>query len=247
MIVIYMMGCSLTKELTGDFYPAGFNCPHRIQRLGNLGDGGKWICGVERLAAQRSPCVVYSFGVTKDSSFEAAFLDQAPNCQIWGYESKVKSFGPHVQTLSGLLAKTHFFPYDLGPDNKPYINPPEFTIDALMEKNGHSFIDVLKVDVEGGEFKALASFLLPYVQPGGLTLPIGQLQIEIHAWSDQGNFAKFNAWWQMLEKAGLRPFWTEANLPYVSHLRARPDVAEVSIAFTARERSQFKFLGSIRS
>jgi hypothetical protein len=46
---------------TGDFFIPSFQCPHRVERVGVLGDGGKWVCGVERLATQEK-CVVYSFG-----------------------------------------------------------------------------------------------------------------------------------------------------------------------------------------
>ena len=96
-----------------------------------------------------------------------------------------------------------------------------------MRRNGHDFIDVLKVDIEGAEFDALAAFLKPFIGPTAPPLPIGQLQLEIHAWGDNGRFGFFYPWWTLLERAGLRPFFTEPNLVHVSHLRARPDVVEV--------------------
>ncbi|KAI0338247.1 hypothetical protein BDW22DRAFT_1363121 [Trametopsis cervina] len=211
-----------------DFYIAGFNCPHRIQRVGNLGDGGKWMCGIERLATQRTPCNVYSFGVNEDSSFEAALLGRAPNCQIWGYDFSVSQWGPQVAHVPELSAKAHFFPYKASSVNKAYDNPPEYTIDALMAQNGHTFIDILKIDIEQSEFSVLEAFLRPYTLPDGPVLPVGQMEIEIHAWDADGVFERFNQWWELLEKAGLRPFWTEANLPKVSHLKSLPDTAEYS-------------------
>ena len=45
----------------GDFFIPSFQCPHHVERIGVLGDGGKWVCGVERLAKQEK-CVIYSFG-----------------------------------------------------------------------------------------------------------------------------------------------------------------------------------------
>ena len=45
----------------GDFFPPAFNCPHERERIGILGDGGKWVCGLSRLTDKRD-CVVYSFG-----------------------------------------------------------------------------------------------------------------------------------------------------------------------------------------
>lgn len=47
----------------GDFFPPVFNCPHTVERLGALGDGGKWVCGLERLA-EKPDCVIYSFGAS---------------------------------------------------------------------------------------------------------------------------------------------------------------------------------------
>jgi len=42
-------------------------------------------------------------------------------------------------------------------------------------------------------------------------LPFGQLLIEIHVWGEWDNFQKFLGWWELLEEAGLRPFWTEVS------------------------------------
>jgi hypothetical protein len=59
-------------------------------------------------------------------------------------------------------------------------------------------------------------------------LPIGQLQLELHAWDDYANFGFFHDWWTALESAGLRPFWTEPNLVYVNYAKgAKPQLAEV--------------------
>ena len=201
-----------------------------MQRVGALGDGGKWICGLERLAAKRTPCVVYSFGVNYDSSFEADFLEHAPNCQIWGYDYSVTSFGPEITFNPTLSPLTHFFPYALGASDQHTANPPTYTLKSLMEKNGHDFIDVLKIDIEGGEFDSLAEFVKPYTGHGTPAMPVGQMQIEIHAWGDNGDFAKFLTWWENLEAGGLRPLLIELNLPYVSHLRTRPDLAEVRVS-----------------
>ncbi|KAJ3494556.1 hypothetical protein NMY22_g20056 [Coprinellus aureogranulatus] len=56
-----------------DFFPAAFNCPHEIERLGALGDGGKWVCGLSRVAEKRD-CIVYSFGMSSLSFLRLSFL-----------------------------------------------------------------------------------------------------------------------------------------------------------------------------
>lgn len=47
---------------SGDFFIPAFQCPHRVERIGTLGDGGKWVCGMDRIAKQ-DKCVIYSFGL----------------------------------------------------------------------------------------------------------------------------------------------------------------------------------------
>jgi hypothetical protein len=54
----------------------------------------------------------------------------------------------------------------------------------------------------------MTTLLNPYIASGE-PLPFGQLQLEIHIWNK--TFAEYLSWWEELEKAGLRPFWTEAS------------------------------------
>lgn len=55
-----------TLTLPGDFFIPAFQCPHRLERVGTLGDGGKWVCGLDRVAKQ-DKCVIYSFGLSSSS------------------------------------------------------------------------------------------------------------------------------------------------------------------------------------
>lgn len=82
------------------------------------------------------------------------------------------------------------------------------------------------MDIEGAEFGALVcppviatenQILIRVSQESlinayrGRPLPFGQLQLEIHVWGQEAEFPKFLKWWEMLEEAGLRPFWTEVE------------------------------------
>ena len=77
-----------------------------------------------------------------------------------------------------------------------------WSLRGLMEHNGHDFIDILKIDIEGAEFASLSTFFdfyesqprplsatespMDFASSGaryefsGKPLPIGQLQIELH-------------------------------------------------------------------
>ncbi|KAJ7465245.1 methyltransferase domain-containing protein [Mycena latifolia] len=219
-----------------DFFPPAYQCPHRVQRLGTLGDGGKYICGMARVAAKPT-CVVYSFGINSDSSFEADILKRAPGCEVFGYDYSVHSFGPEITADPKLAPRAHFFPYALGPNDAhaPTDDPPMYTLQSLMRENGHTFIDILKVDIEGSEFTSLEAFVDSAAASASGALPFGQLQLEIHASgeTDYKRFPVFLAWWEKLERAGLRPFFSEANLVYINIVRGvMPDLVEYSFINT---------------
>ncbi|KZT54621.1 hypothetical protein CALCODRAFT_499557 [Calocera cornea HHB12733] len=199
-----------------DFFLPLFDCPHDIQRIGRMGDGGKYVCGMEVI--QRKPeVVIYSMGVSDDSSYEAALLEAAPTAEVYGYDFSVNSWGPQIEDVPALKRRAHFFKYAIGDkDDHGVGSNPDFqvyTLDTLMKQNGHTFIDILKVDIEGAEFEVLRGFCQYYMERG-LPLPFGQLQVEIHAWNKQ--FAEFLEWFELLESAGLRPFRSEPNLVYCS-------------------------------
>jgi hypothetical protein len=95
-----------------------------------------------------------------------------------------------------------------------------------MAANGHTHIDILKVDVEGWEFDIMAAIIRPFLA-AGQPLPFGQINLEMHVWNK--NFAEFLSWWEMLETAGLRPFMTEPNLVYQNYNKqSNTELAEYS-------------------
>jgi len=218
-----------------DFFIPAFRCPHRTERVGILGDGGKWVCGVERIK-QKQNCVIYSVGVNGESSFEAELLQRMPGCKAWGYDFSVSSWGPEIEHSPDLKSRAHFQPWALGGTDRHTENeyPKYYTLQTIMELNGHDFIDILKIDIESGEFDALTAMIGPYLHPADphsapIPLPFGQMQIEIHGWYGHEKMENFLPWWESLEQAGLRPFWTEPNLVHVNFLRGvAPDVVEYS-------------------
>ena len=63
--VPHLFFCCLSR--TGDFFIPGFQCPHRTARIGTMGDGGKWVCGLEHIQKKKK-CVIYSFGKLRFST-----------------------------------------------------------------------------------------------------------------------------------------------------------------------------------
>lgn len=97
----------------------------------------------------------------------------------------------------------------------------EFTlVKEQMDKFGDEFIDILKMDVEGAEFihfkKLIEDFKLPDKQKMEIEFPVGQLQVEVHA-KTQNAFKLLRDWFLLLESVGLRVFSSEPNLMTLFH------------------------------
>jgi hypothetical protein len=97
-----------------------------------------------------------------------------------------------------------------------------FDLFKLSPFTGHTHIDLLKIDIERWEFETLTALVKPYIA-NGKPLPFGQLSLEIHLWNL--SFAEFLTWWESLEAAGLRPFWTEVSSHCSTYLLALTDAS----------------------
>ncbi|KAI0776552.1 methyltransferase domain-containing protein [Trametes elegans] len=221
-----------------DFFPPIYNCPHELDRLGALGDGGKWMCGASRIA-DKPDCVLYSFGVDSSYSFEATLLQSTRFCEVWIYDS-TKGNDAASQLPRSVRSRAHFHKIALGATDRhgPGDDPKTWTLKSLMAENGHTHIDFLRMDTEGWEWETLRAIIRDFTTervtpPQGANadgessswgvherdgvLPFGQLQIELHVWNQR--FQDFLEWWELLEASGLRPFHNEINLVYANYNR----------------------------
>jgi hypothetical protein len=145
-----------------DLFPPQVACPDVI-RLGRSGDGGKWICGTswfrqfrDRRQDMPRKCLIYSFGVSTDISFEME-LQKLAGCEIHAFDPTVgklpdvREWPPsraserpdgitlHKLALANASGSSSVFSF-------------EMTLQDIMHSLNHSYIDVLKVDVEGAEW-----------------------------------------------------------------------------------------------
>ncbi|CAK5271848.1 unnamed protein product, partial [Mycena citricolor] len=136
-----------------DLYAPIFSCPFQAFRVGDHGDGGKWVCGFERVI-QQDRCIVYSMGVNHQSSFEQ---------QILRARSHVRSMDLIFPSLIG--ANSSLIPLsmralistleDHRSDNHGAV-PKEYSFHGIMKEFGHEFVDILKLDIEGSELMLAA-------------------------------------------------------------------------------------------
>ncbi|KAH7028050.1 methyltransferase domain-containing protein [Microdochium trichocladiopsis] len=175
------LGYRNTPFTIWDWTTAAFNCPHSVQRVGRLGDGGKWICGLEVLEAlparksrdEPSPCVIYSFGIFNESSLEDGLLARAQGCEIWGYDFSVDDFGPQLNRSAEYVHRAHFIKAGIAGVTDDQRSPPFYSIQDLLRRNSHDHVDILKMDIEGYEFDAMRSIIDAFRRPPGTSIAQG--------------------------------------------------------------------------
>lgn len=172
-----------------------------VQRVGSIGDGGKWVCGLthlQQLRARGSPrCVVYSYGVSFDSTFEAELHARA-GCEL-------HAFDPTVGGIQGRAEGITFHKHGLA--TRSGSTKDFLMVEALqdaMHRLGHAYVDILKVDVEGAEWEVFEQLLSNMPS----TPLFGQLLIELHH-KDMHTTHNF---FRLLEAKGFAAFSRELNL-----------------------------------
>jgi hypothetical protein len=183
---------ALTHELTwGEHGPQNI-CPggtkavsHRpydslpdVQALGGCqryggGDGGKWVCGASEL---KKGCVVYSLGSDGNFEFEAAMLAHTP-CEIFTFDCTV---GP--SRIPKLDPRIRFHPICVGDGSTP--GSTYRSLQSLMTQFGHGQVDLLKVDIEGYEYRLVESIFAGHVENESAPLP-KQILLEQHYLSNE--------------------------------------------------------------
>ncbi len=129
---------------------ADYHCPHVRERVGRVGDGGKWLCGVASLL-QRPGCVAFALGSDGDTSFEEALLNRT-RCEVHTFDHTLNATEQAaVRRVAGVRL------HDTGLAAEPAAAGATLqTLPAMMAGLQVAWLDVLKVDVEGAEWRALA-------------------------------------------------------------------------------------------
>jgi hypothetical protein len=131
-----------------DWFPNSYTCPSR-ERLGRVGDGGKWTCGVE-LMKQTEDCIVYSYGVRDDVTFELELIART-GCRVHAFDPSIGS----ISVPADLVKSGHFTWHKQALAGRSgavggFANAE--TLHDTMNRLGHSRLTLLKVDIEGSEW-----------------------------------------------------------------------------------------------
>lgn len=211
------------KKITGArrtyLFDAVVDCETAI-RIGSPYDGGKWICSPQHLPPRP---VVYSFGIGDDISFDAEMAGRFA-CDVFMFDpspSVVRGFEHFESGRRCGPGRLFFKPVGLGPVSTSEADPWQLVIEgkkcpvqslaAIAQSHNHSRIDILKIDIEGGEFAALKQMLASHTLE---SLGVRQLLVEFHL-TDNERFADFIRIIGGLKTEGFLLFRKEFN-PYAA-------------------------------
>ena len=166
-------------------------------RLGNVRDGGWNVCHGPKYRP-KPPCIIYSFGISYDFSFDDA------TSEIYG--CNVYSFDPSMNKPSHKHSERVWF-YNVGIAEKDYTNDKGWslrTLGSIMEMLNHTGhqIDILKMDVESSEWPFLTQVLNTHILDN-----VGQLYFEFHFAHEVERLLLI----KMLYDKNFRIFWTHKN------------------------------------
>ena len=132
--------------------------------VGLFGDGTKWICNLRDLgspatlpaARSSAPCVVYSFGGSINTQFESAVRDLTP-CEVHTFDLNCFETGcAWGSCYQGERLRCH--KVRVGGSDDPTTSPPTKSLPTMMRELGHTYLDILKMDIEGAEHAVFRGF-----------------------------------------------------------------------------------------
>lgn len=181
---------------------------------------GSWKVSPDTLNTQS---IIYSFGIGTDISFDLALIarfhsrvhafDPTPRSRAWIKSQSMPEFFVYhdfgIASYDGMMlfhapknpASAHFSPvprYRRGGFDQN-VSAPAQTLQTIMASMGHDHLDLLKLDIEGGEYEVIKNILEDQI-------PIRQLLVEFHHNYRTIHFNQTVQALRHLGKAGFRIF-----------------------------------------
>jgi hypothetical protein len=137
-------------------------------------DGQKVVCIDPKVAPKPDKCLVYSFGISHEWSFDEKM--SLYGCEVFSFDPSM-GLDHHDHSPGNI----HFYNWGLG-DRNEYDRDLNWTIrslssiyETLSTRHGRKVIDYLKIDIEYSEWIAL-----PDIIRSGMLTKVRQLGIEVH-------------------------------------------------------------------
>jgi FkbM family methyltransferase len=150
-----------------------------------FGEKGYSFSVCSDLLEEKEKIIVYSFGIGENLSFSKELNDQYKNCKIYAFDPTPKAIKYVEEYDKSSFGFFEFFPFGLSdkdeivdfylPLNVSYVSGSEVmnpgvdknrvikvqmhTLKYIMQMLDHTYIDILKLDIEGSEFTAVPQLL----------------------------------------------------------------------------------------
>lgn len=181
--------------------------------------------------------LVYSLGIGEDVSFDLSLIrahgvtvhafDPTPRCVEWiARQNLPETFHFHPWAIADRDGTLALFP-PADPDHVSHtvvpgehtsrkaVDVPARRLRSVAEELGHSRIDLLKIDIEGGEYEVLADWLEDPRRP-----EVAQVVVEFHHRFSGIPLARTRRALEALRDAGYRVFAVSPRGHEVSLLRS---------------------------
>jgi hypothetical protein len=193
------------KKFFQEHWEPTFSCTFPT-RLGNIGDGGKWVCNpLDILASAKSQSrnvLIYSLGSNSEYSFETAIS----NTFAGNHEIHTFDMGAPVVTVPSFI---NFHQWKMVGDAEDGVGNAR-SLTTIRKTLGHTgkTIDIFKIDIEGSEYEVLKTFM---TKEGGCLLDANMVLMETH-W---GSPRDYNDLFQRLTTiCGFELYYKEPNIEY---------------------------------
>lgn len=171
-------------------------------------DGIKPVCLDPEVAPNPKDCLVYSFGIGNDWSFDDDM--EYYGCDVFSFDPSINKKS-HERTFA-----IHFYDWGLSHQNGKGVGEQSHwemrTLSSIYEeltkRHGHKIIDYLKLDIEFSEWD-----VIPDMIDSGMLSKVRQLGIELHVSPDE-SIEKYNHYARIvrsLENHGMVRFDSKYN------------------------------------
>ncbi|KAL7563642.1 hypothetical protein ACA910_013380 [Epithemia clementina (nom. ined.)] len=188
-------------------YEPEISCRHE-QRIGKLGDGGKWVCDPHRIA-EKQDCLVYSVGSSGDFSFEEhVFSKIGRHCEIHTFDpGNYGGIAERVRNPRNMNLQYHQWGIAGKSQGTEYL-----TVNETVHRLGHvgRTVDIFKIDCEGCELTSFNTWVgLP-----DSTIRLMQVLVEVHSFTKTRIDHGTDQFFEGMNKHGYAIFHKEPNIQW---------------------------------
>jgi Methyltransferase domain len=192
------------------------SCPDEL-RIGEPGDGGKWVCGMSaalRAREQAGDCLIYSFGSNNQFEFEVEMSQRlsqnsSSRCEMHVFDHTVKNW--RIPALDNI----HVHSWGVtSVQDASRRGAPFKSFHGIRQELGHSQrrLTILKIDIEHSEYEVIPEVLKSTFAPEQILLELHvslngqredvQLTHNIRSHLRAESYAMFHSEWNYFSTQG---------------------------------------------